>query len=216
MIEDEQPSPAARWIANLVGVVVMQCSELPIVGAFVIDHPPHRDERGSFARAFCQRDLADVGIDVTVRQVNLSLSREAGTVRGLHVQVPPHHEQKLVRCTRGALIDVIVDLRPESPSYLRVVHVQLVGGDGRSVLVPARCAHGFQSLADDTEVLYVVSQFHSPAAERGLRWNDPALGIRWPRPVSNISAKDASWPLLAEQEPGLRTEMTMRSGALRS
>jgi dTDP-4-dehydrorhamnose 3,5-epimerase len=193
----------------------MHCSELPIPGAFVIEHPGHRDERGSFTRAFCQRDLADMGVDFTVRQVNTSVSRRSGTIRGLHVQVPPHHEQKLVRCTSGALVDVIVDLRPESPSYLRSVQVQLVGGDGRAVLVPARCAHGFQSLADDTEALYVVSQFHAPVAERGLRWDDPALGIRWPRPVNNISSKDASWPLLAEQEARLRTELSMHTGALR-
>lgn len=193
----------------------MQCTELPIPGAFVIDHPPHRDERGTFARAFCQRELADLGVDFHVRQVNTSVSRLAGTVRGLHVQVPPHHEQKLVRCTRGALVDVIVDLRPESPSYLRAVQVQLVGGDGRAVLVPARCAHGFQSLADDTEALYLVSQFHAPRAERGLRWDDPTLGIHWPRPVSTISAKDAAWPLLIEQGEQLQAELAMRVGAPR-
>ncbi len=200
----------------LLGVPTMQCSELPIVGAFVIDHPAHRDERGTFARAFCQRELADLGVDFTVRQANTSLSRAAGTVRGLHVQVPPHHEQKLIRCTRGALVDVIVDLRPESPSYLRTVQVQLVGGDGRAVLVPARCAHGFQTISDDTEALYLVSQFHSAAAERGLRWNDPALGIHWPRPLSTISAKDASWPLLAEQEAQLRAEFALHVGSPRS
>lgn len=186
----------------------MQFSELPIAGAYLVDQVPHRDTRGTFARTFCQRELADLGIDFTVRQANTAISNRAGTVRGLHVQVPPHHEQKLVRCLRGALVDVVVDLRPESRTYRRVVQVELSAGDGRAVLVPARCAHGYQSLVDDTELLYLVSQFHAPVAERGVRFDDPAVAITWPLPVRAISGKDATWPLLAEQGERLRAEMT--------
>lgn len=186
----------------------MQFSELPIAGAYLVEQVPHRDTRGTFARAFCQRELADVGVDFTIRQANTAISTRAGTVRGLHVQVPPHHEQKLVRCLRGALVDVLVDLRPESRTYRRVVQVELSGGDGRAVLVPARCAHGYQSLVDDTELLYLVSQFHSSQAERGVRFDDPALAITWPLPVRSVSGKDATWPLLADQGEQLRAELT--------
>lgn len=171
--------------------------------AWLIDIEPRGDERGFFARTMCREEFARHGMAVDYPQQNTSLSRVKGTVRGLHFQRSPHAEAKLVRCIRGAILDVIVDLREGSPSYLRHEAFELTAENRRSLYVPPGFAHGFQSLTEDCEVLYPVSAAYAPAAEGGLRHDDPALGIRWPLPVSVLSPKDAAWPLLAERVEAL-------------
>jgi dTDP-4-dehydrorhamnose 3,5-epimerase len=170
---------------------------------------PIGDERGWFARGFCQREFADHGIDFPVRQANRSFNARAGTLRGFHAQYPPHCEQKLLRCVQGALVDVLVDLRPESPTFLQSVMVELSAANQQSLLIPERCCHALQTQSEATEILYLVSAFYAPDAEFGLRWDDPQLGISWPLPVSEISAKDASWPLLSESLGTIRSRMAL-------
>jgi dTDP-4-dehydrorhamnose 3,5-epimerase len=173
--------------------VIFTATEL--LGAFVIDLEPRGDERGFFARAFCRREFEQHGLNPDVVQCNLSVSAQAGTLRGMHFQLPPHEEAKLVRCTRGALFDVALDLRPGSPSYLRWVGVELTAENRRQLYVPEGCAHGFQSLAPDTEAFYQVSAAYAPEAERGVRWDDSAFGIEWPEAEERtLSEKDESWP----------------------
>ncbi len=172
-----------------------------VAGAYIVDLEPRGDERGFFARAFCRGEFEAHGLSSRVIQCNLSSSSRAGTLRGMHFQVAPHEEAKLVRCTRGALYDVALDLRPESPSYLRWVGVELTSENHRMLYVPEGCAHGFQSLADDTEVFYQVSAAYAPDAERGVRWDDPAFAIAWPEAESRvISDKDAGWPAYEPQD----------------
>jgi dTDP-4-dehydrorhamnose 3,5-epimerase len=166
-----------------------------IRGAMVVEMEPCEDERGLFARGFCRKEFEAHGLNPDVAQANIGLSRRRGTLRGLHYQIPPHAETKLVRCTSGAVFDVIVDLRPESASYKQWVGVELTAANRRMLYAPEGCAHGYLALADDTEVFYLVSEFYSPGAERGLRWNDPAFRIEWPITEDlRISDKDRSWP----------------------
>ena len=178
----------------------MRFEETPLAGAFVIELEPHADDRGFFARAYCAREFEEHGLEPRVVQANLSYNRSKGTLRGMHYQAPPAGEAKLVRCIRGAIHDVIVDLRPDSPTYLQHVGVDLTAENRRALFVPALFAHGFQTLEDEVEVFYQVSEFYTPGAERGLRHDDPALGISWPLEVSEISDKDRSWDLL-ETDP---------------
>ncbi len=166
-------------------------------GAYVITLEIKADERGGFARTFCQREFADHGLKSAVAQCNLSFNHKAGTLRGMHYQVPPATETKLVRCTRGAVYDVIVDLRPESPTYLRHVGVELTEHNRTALYVPELFAHGYQTLTDDAEVMYQVGEMYTPGHERGIRHDDPLLGIRWPAAVTVISEKDANWPALS-------------------
>ena len=165
-------------------------------GAFVLKLQEHADERGSFARVYCQRAFAEHGLEASMVQANVSVNHKAGTLRGMHFQVAPSEEAKLVRCTRGSIVDVIVDLRPTSATYMQHLAVELSAANRHALYVPPMCAHGFLTLEDDTEVTYLVSAFYDPHAERGLRYNDEAIGIEWPRPVTVISPKDASWPTL--------------------
>jgi dTDP-4-dehydrorhamnose 3,5-epimerase len=166
-----------------------------IRGAMVVEMEPCEDERGLFARGFCRKEFEAHGLNPDVAQANIGLSRRRGTLRGLHYQIPPHAETKLVRCTSGVVFDVIVDLRPESASYKQWVGVELTAANRRMLYAPEGCAHGYLALADDTEVFYLVSEFYSPGAERGLRWNDPAFRIEWPITEDlRISDKDRSWP----------------------
>ena len=155
------------------------------------------DERGYFARLWCGEELAAAGLVSSVAQVNTGFSPRAGTLRGLHHQVEPHLEVKIVRCVRGAVFDVAVDLRPTSPTYRQWRGFELREGDDQMLYIPAGCAHGYQTLVDDSELVYFASTPYAPAAARGARWNDPALAIHWPREVSVISQADASWPPLA-------------------
>jgi dTDP-4-dehydrorhamnose 3,5-epimerase len=172
----------------------------PIAGVAVIDLELREDDRGFFARTFDRQQFVDAGLEPAVEQCNLSYNHAAGTLRGMHFQVSPHPETKLVRCVRGAIVDIIVDLRPDSPTRLQHVEVELTADNRRSLFVPPYFAHGFQTLVDDTEVFYQVSGAYTPSAERGLRYDDPDLGLTWPLPVSVTSDKDRSWQLLAERD----------------
>jgi dTDP-4-dehydrorhamnose 3,5-epimerase len=166
-----------------------------IMGAYVLGIEPRGDERGFFARGFCRKEFEAHGLNPNIAQANIGVSRQRGTLRGLHYQVPPHAEAKLVRCTAGAVFDVIVDLRPASASYRKWLGVELAADTRTMLYVPEGCAHGYLTLADDTEIFYLVSQFYSAGAERGLRWNDPAFGIEWPiTQALVISDKDRRWP----------------------
>jgi dTDP-4-dehydrorhamnose 3,5-epimerase len=165
-----------------------------LADARVIDIEPKPDERGFFARSWCRRELAAHGIDVDIAQESISYNRLSGTLRGLHFQLPPHEEAKIVRCTRGAIFDVIVDLRPRSPTYRQWEGFHLNAENRRALYVPKGFAHGFQTLADDTELFYQISAFHAPGAATGLRYNDPAFAIVWPLPVSVISERDRTVP----------------------
>jgi dTDP-4-dehydrorhamnose 3,5-epimerase len=187
----------------------MHFESLAIAGAFRVTSQPMGDERGWFARAFCERELVEHGVAFQVRQINRSYNARAGTVRGFHFQFPPHAEHKFLRCVQGSLLDVLVDLRPESPTFLQTVQVELRAEDHQAVLIPERCCHALQTLTDNTEILYQVSAFYAPEAEFGLRWNDPALAIHWPLEVSEISAKDAAWPLLSESLSRIEAGMTL-------
>jgi dTDP-4-dehydrorhamnose 3,5-epimerase len=174
----------------------MQFTPTPLAGACIIDLQRLEDERGFFARAFCQREFEELGINSSVVQANVSFNRCKGTLRGMHYQVAPALETKLVRCTRGAIIDVIVDLREDSSTYLQHITVELNAENHRALFVPENFAHGFQTLEDNTEVMYMVSGFYTPTCERGLRYSDPLLGIDWPATVVHLSDKDSQWPLL--------------------
>jgi dTDP-4-dehydrorhamnose 3,5-epimerase len=183
--------------------------ETPIEGAFVIDIEPREDSRGFFARAFCRREFEAHGLKPLVAQTNISFNRERGTLRGMHFQIPPAGETKLIRCTAGGLLDVIVDLRPESPTFLEHVRAELTAENRRSLYVPERFAHGYLTLSDDTEACYQVGEFYSPEHERALRFDDPRLRLEWPIPVRHISDKDKAAPLLDTWEGHLRAEMSV-------
>lgn len=167
-------------------------TELP--GATIVDPERREDARGFFARIYCEREFAAQGLPTRMVQTNTSLTRHAGTLRGMHYQTPPHGEDKLVRCVRGAIWDAIVDIRPDSPTYCRWIGVELSEANGRMLLVPKGFAHGFVTLTDDAVVMYQVSEFYAPGAEGGARHDDPAFGIDWPVPVRAVSEKDAAWP----------------------
>lgn len=170
----------------------MVFDELEVKGAFVIEPEKKEDERGFFARTWCQKEFVAHGLNPRLVQCNISYSKKKGTLRGLHYQAPPHEEAKLVRCTRGAIYDVILDLRRDSPTFKRWIALELIAESNRMVYVPEGFAHGFQSLEDDTEVFYQTSEFYHPESERGVRWNDPTFGVEWPLEVSVISEKDSS------------------------
>ena len=171
--------------------------ETAVAGAFVIEPQRIQDERGFFARTYSSAEFADQGLDDRVDQSSTSFNASAGTLRGMHYQAAPHGEAKLVRCTRGAIYDVAVDLRPDSPSYLRWFGLELTADDGRALFVPEGCAHGFQTLVDASEVLYQISTPHVPTAARGVRWDDPVFGIEWPPAPPQgrtMSTRDAGYP----------------------
>jgi dTDP-4-dehydrorhamnose 3,5-epimerase len=182
-------------------------TETKLKGAFVIDIERREDNRGFFARVFCQREFSDHGLKPLIAQANVAFNKFKGTVRGMHFQYPPAAETKLVRCTRGAILDIIVDLRPESPTYLQHVAVELTEDNHRALYVPERFAHGYQVLADQTETSYQVGEFYTPGVEGGLLYNDPRLGLTWPLPITEISAKDAAWEPLQQCEAGVRQRM---------
>jgi dTDP-4-dehydrorhamnose 3,5-epimerase len=188
-------------------------SETALSGAYVIDIERIGDERGFFARAFCQQEFAARGLSARIAQTNISFNRHKGTIRGLHFQFPPAAEAKLVRCSRGAIMDVIVDLRPESPTYLQHVSIELTAETRCAVYVPERFAHGYQVLVPETETTYFVSEFYTPAAEGGLLYADPRLAIQWPLPPSELSVRDRKWTLLAEIEPYLQERMQLPSAS---
>ncbi len=168
-------------------------TETKLKGAFILDLDLRADDRGAFARSFCMKEFEQHGLKPSVAQCNLSYNYKAGTLRGMHYQVPPAAETKLVRCTKGAIYDVIIDMRPESPTYMQHVGVELSAENHRALYVPELFAHGYLALTDGAEVFYQVGEFYTPGYERGLRYDDPAFGIEWPMPITVISEKDAAW-----------------------
>jgi dTDP-4-dehydrorhamnose 3,5-epimerase len=166
-----------------------------IPGAWEIHPQPHGDERGRFLRAWCSREMAEQGIDFTPVQANMGFSRQKGTVRGMHLQTAPALEAKLVRCTRGAIFDVVLDLRPDSPTHGQWYGVELSADNARMLYVPELCAHGYQTLTDDAEMHYLTSAFYAPDAATGVRHDDPAFAVAWPLPITVISDQDRNWPL---------------------
>ncbi len=184
-------------------------SETKLQGAFVIDLTPHEDSRGFFARGFCQREFAEHGLKPIIAQTNIASNKKKGTLRGMHFQCPPAAESKIVRCTRGAILDIIVDLRPESPTYLEHVAVELTEENYRALYVPERFAHGYQALRDNTDTSYQVGEFYTPDTEGGLRYSDPRLGLSWPLTVTAITDKDRNWKHLDEAEDELKQRMAV-------
>jgi dTDP-4-dehydrorhamnose 3,5-epimerase len=174
----------------------MKFIETKLEGAFIVEPELHEDSRGFFGRTFCAREFGERGLERNFVQCSISLNRQKGTLRGLHYQRPPAPEVKLVRCTVGALYDVIVDLRPDSPTYGQHIGVELTGRNRRALYVPKMFAHGYQTLEENTEVFYQISEYYASETATGVRYNDPKLGIQWPLAVADLSDKDAKWPLL--------------------
>jgi dTDP-4-dehydrorhamnose 3,5-epimerase len=168
-------------------------TEIPLAGAFIVDIDPKCDERGLFARTFCVEEFVSHGLDTAALQCSVSLNVSKGTLRGMHYQAPPYEEDKLVRCTAGAIFDVIVDIRSGSASYGRWFGAELTAVNHRALLVPKGFAHGFMSLSDASEVLYMIFARHAPASARGFIWDDPQVGIAWPMRPAVISARDAAY-----------------------
>lgn len=169
-------------------------TETKLKGAFVIEPERLEDERGFFARTWCQKEFQEHGLNSRLRQCNISYNKKKGTLRGMHYQVAPHEEAKLIRCTQGAIYDVIVDLRRDLPTFMHYAAVILTEDNRKALYVPEGLAHGFQTLTDDTEVLYQMSEFYAPECSRGVRWDDPAFVIEWPPANRTISERDRSYP----------------------
>jgi dTDP-4-dehydrorhamnose 3,5-epimerase len=172
----------------------MLFTETKLKGAFVIDPERLEDERGFFARSFCEREFKSHGINIKFVQCNISFNKKKGTLRGMHYQAAPHAEARLVRCTMGGIYDVIVDLRPNLGTYKQWVSFELSAENRRMIYVPEGFAHGFLTLEDNTEVFYQMSEFYAPGYGRGIRWNDPAFGITWPEEINVISDQDKNYP----------------------
>jgi dTDP-4-dehydrorhamnose 3,5-epimerase len=175
--------------------------ETPLAGVWLLEPERFEDERGFFARTWDRRAFEERGLDPRIEQCSVSYNHRRGTVRGMHFQIAPRAEIKLVRVTRGAIHDVIVDLRPGSPTYTRRFEVTLTAENGRQLYIPEGMAHGLQTLADETEIFYQISDAYSPEHARGYRWDDPAFGIVWPEPVTVISERDRSWPDFVRESP---------------
>jgi dTDP-4-dehydrorhamnose 3,5-epimerase len=193
----------------------MRIEPLSIPGAFLVKLEPHLDGRGSFARTFCAREFEEAGLPHQAVQMSVSYNRKRGTVRGMHFQWPPSRESKLVRCIRGNLVDVLVDLRPGVSTYLRHIVIRLDDKNRDAVFAPHGVAHGFQTLTDDTEVLYQMTDFHAPELAAGVRWNDPSFGVEWPVKQSVvISGRDANYADFDRR--AFETELAHRNGAART
>lgn len=184
----------------------MNFSDTKLSGVLLIEPELHVDDRGSFARSFCVDEFSEAGIDIQIVQANISFNKHSGAVRGMHYQVSPHAEAKVVRCTSGALYDVVVDLRPDSPSYSQWIGIELNADNRYAMYVPKGCAHGFQTLVDRTEVSYLMSERYVPEAASGVRYDDPEFGIDWPLKVSSVSDRDRSWPNFESQIKARTTE----------
>lgn len=172
----------------------MKLIETAVAGAYVMEPDLIHDERGFFARMFSKEQLESKGLKADIVQCNISYNKKKGTLRGMHYQIAPHEEVKIVRCTAGAIYDVIIDLRPHSPTFKKVATVVLSADNRKLLYVPEGVAHGYQTLDDDVEVFYAVTEYYHPESARGVRWNDDAFGIKWPLPVSVISKRDESFP----------------------
>lgn len=176
----------------------MRFSKLPLAGVFLVEPELREDDRGAFARTWCQREFASQHLDTRLVQCSTSYSRKKGTLRGMHYQAAPHAEAKLVRCTRGVIYAVVADMRPQNPTFKRWCHMELTADNRHGVYVPAGCAFGFETLADDSEVFYQMSEFFYPELARGFRYDDPAFGIAWPEKPAVISARDLAHPAFTE------------------
>ncbi len=174
----------------------MRFTETKLNGAYIIDLELRSDDRGFFARAFCKDEFANLGLSTDLVQCNLSFNKLAGTLRGMHFQTPPHQETKVVRCTMGSVYDVIVDIRQDSPTYLEWVGVELSAQNHKMIYIPRDFAHGYLTLEDASEVFYYVDAMYEPKSASGLRWDDPALGIKWPAQPVSLSPADEKWELL--------------------
>jgi len=174
----------------------MRFTKIALIGGWVIDPNPHEDERGRFMRAWCKREFADHDLDFLPVQANMGYSINKGTVRGMHFQKAPTLEAKLVRCTRGAIYDVVLDVRPRSPTYGEWYGIELSAENGRMLYVPEHCAHGYQTLEEYTETYYLTSGYYAPNCVRGVRFDDPAFSIQWPIAVTLVSEQDRNWPLV--------------------
>ncbi len=174
----------------------MKFVKAPLAGAYEIEPEPIEDERGLFARSFCLKEFAGIGFNKQIVQINHSVTRQKGTIRGMHYQLPPYCEIKIIRCVQGKIFDVMVDIRAGSPTFLQWHGVELSHDTMRMVYIPEGFGHGFQALTDNVEMIYHHSEFYSPEYERGLRFDDPALAIEWPLPASAVSPKDRSYPLI--------------------
>ncbi|HEY9878949.1 MAG TPA: dTDP-4-dehydrorhamnose 3,5-epimerase [Leptolyngbyaceae cyanobacterium] len=172
----------------------MQIIATPLKDAFVVELEIREDDRGGFARTFCAKEFEDHGLKPIVAQCNMSYNFKAGTLRGMHYQLSPAAETKLVRCTKGAIYDVIIDMRPDSPTYKQHFGIELTADNRKALYVPEMFAHGYLALTDGAEVVYQVGEFYSPGYERGIRYDDPVFGIEWPMPITVISEKDSKWP----------------------
>ncbi|MGX4770513.1 dTDP-4-dehydrorhamnose 3,5-epimerase [Bradyrhizobium guangdongense] len=172
----------------------MKFHKTALEGAYTIELEKRGDDRGFFARLFCQREFKAAGVPMSAVQINNSLSAKAGTLRGMHYQLPPAAEIKVVRCIRGALYDAIIDIRPDSPTFGKSFGIELTAENRMMILVPRGFAHGILTLTDDTEAFYLVSAFYGPEQERGIRFDDPRFGIDWPRAPAEVSPKDRAWP----------------------
>jgi dTDP-4-dehydrorhamnose 3,5-epimerase len=180
-------------------------TETKLKGAFVIEPEKLEDERGFFARTRCQREFAAHGLNPRTAQSSISFNRKRGTLRGMHYQSAPHEETKIVRCTKGAIYDVIIDLRPESPTFTQWLALELNAENRHMLYIPEGFAHGFQTLEDATEVLYEISEFHAPEYARGVRWDDPAFAVEWPEDQRILSERDRNYPDFGEVKASLST-----------
>ena len=185
--------PACSRSATQASTMIF--SKTDVAGALLVDPSPHQDERGRFMRAWCTREFQDNGVMFVPVQANMGFSTRKGTVRGMHFQQDPAPEAKLIRCTRGSMFDVVIDLRPESPTFRKWYGAELNPENGRMLYVPEGCAHGYQTLDDCTEMYYLTSQFYTPSAAGGVRFDDPAFDIAWPLAPTVVSEQDRSWPL---------------------
>lgn len=183
----------------------MKFAETPLAGAYIVEPEPFLDERGFFARIFCQKEFAAIGFHKQIVQINHSVTRQKGTIRGMHYQLPPVCETKIVRCIQGEVFDVMVDIRAGSPTFLQWHGVELSKDNFCMVFIPEGFAHGFQALTDNAELIYHHSAFYNPEYEQGLNFDDPALAIKWPLPAGAISPKDRSYSLMADGFKGIET-----------
>lgn len=191
----------------------MKFTRTGIPGVVVVDIEPIRDERGFFARAWSPDEFAEAGIDVLWAQENVAFNSAKGTLRGLHFQLPPHAEVKLVRCTMGAVWDTAVDLRPDSPTYRKSTGVELTADNHRSLLVPIGCAHGYLTLEDEVEMRYLTSHPYAPKAATGVRYDDPYVDVEWPGDITALSKSDSSWPsLTGDDDPRVRLHAALATG----
>lgn len=182
----------------------MKAIPTPLNDSYVLEFDAFEDNRGFFTRTYCHQEMQQIGHDKNIAQVNISMTRETGSIRGMHFQLPPKAEVKIVRCIKGSVFDVIIDIRSESPTFLQWFGETLTAQNGKMIYIPEGFAHGFQTLVENTELLYFHTEFFSPEYEAGIRFDDPLLSIQWPLPVTDISQKDTSHPLLNFDYQGVK------------